>query len=288
MKFYTKIAIFSTLIFLVGCQELPNYFAGDSTLARVGRTELHRRDAQSAVPKGVSGEDSVAFIKVYVDRWVKKQLKLQEAELLFSSAEQDIESMVEEYRQSLLIRKLDQHFVDRSVDTTFTEADISAYYNAHKGDFKLDRTLVKGRILRFAEGYRQAKKLMDLMSSTAAERQQDFRDICVKNNFALTDFSGSWVDFSEFLSNLPTLQSQNYDSVLETTAIQQMRDSYSHYYFQITAVLHAGDAIPPDRLRENIKRILFNQRQSEILKNHEEEIYAKAVEGKEVKIYVND
>lgn len=45
--------------------------------------------------------------------------------------------MVEEYRQALLIRKLDQHYVDRSIDTTFTENEIAAYYNAHKADFRL-------------------------------------------------------------------------------------------------------------------------------------------------------
>ena len=37
--------------------------------------------------------------------------------MLFSSAAEDIEKMVEEYRQALLIRQLDQHYVDRLVDT---------------------------------------------------------------------------------------------------------------------------------------------------------------------------
>lgn len=71
--------------------------------------------------------------------------------------------MVEEYRQALLIRKLNQLYVDRSIDTTFTDDEITAYYNAHKADFRLDRTLVKGRIVQFGEGYRQARKLKELM-----------------------------------------------------------------------------------------------------------------------------
>ena len=44
------------------------------------------RDVRSVVPKGLSGDDSAAFMKLYVDRWVVKQLKLEEAETLFSSA----------------------------------------------------------------------------------------------------------------------------------------------------------------------------------------------------------
>ena len=117
MTLRTKIAVVAATLFLGGCQELPGYFASDTTLARAGGSELKMRDVESVVPKGVTGEDSAAFMKVYIDRWVRKQLKLQEAEILFSASADDIDKMVEEYRQALLIRKLDQHYVDRSIDT---------------------------------------------------------------------------------------------------------------------------------------------------------------------------
>ena len=266
---------------------MPGYFASDPTLARAGGKQLQLRDVESVVPKGVTGEDSAAFMKVYVDRWVRKQLKLKEAETLFSASGDDIDKMVEEYRQALLIRKLNQLYVDRSIDTTFTDDEITAYYNAHKADFRLDRTLVKGRIVQFGEGYRQARKLKELMGAKSAAQQQDFRDICEKNDFTVTDFREQWVDFPEFLSFLPTLRSQNYDSVLSSNAVQAMRDSHSYYYFQIDAVRREGEPIPLERLRSTIRRILFNQRQGEIIRSHEEELYNRAVENGEAKIFEN-
>lgn len=287
MNLRAKIAVVAAALFLAGCQELPGYFASDTTLARAGGNELRMRDVESVVPKGVTGEDSAAFMKVYVGRWVRKQLKLQEAEILFSSSADDIDKMVEEYRQALLIRKLDQHYVDRSIDTTFTDSEITAYYNAHKADFRLDRTLVKGRIVQFGEGYRQARKLRELMGAKSEAQQQDFRDICAKNDFTITDFRDQWVDFPEFLSYLPTLRSQSYDSVLSSTAVQEMRDIRSHYYFQIDAVRREGEPIPLERLRGTIRRILFNQRQSEIIRNYEEDLFNRATENGEVKILDN-
>lgn len=284
MGFRVKIAV-AALLFATGCQELPNYFVGERTVARVGRTELSISDVESAVPVGVSGEDSAAFVGLYIDRWIKKQLKLREAEQLFSSSEEDVDRMVEEYRQTLLIRKLDQSYVDRSIDTLFSEEKIGAYYKEHGADFRLDRTIVRGRILRFNEGYRQAKKLLELMQSPSAERQKDFRDLCEKNNFLLSDFSDSWVDFQEFLSFLPTLRSQNYDDALDERRVQQMRDSYSHYYYQITAVQHAGDRIPMEQVRSNIRRILFNQRQSELIRSREQTLYEKAEAEGDFRIY---
>ena len=273
MNLRAKIAVVAALVFLAGCREMPGYFASDTTLARAGGKQLQLRDVESVVPKGVTGEDSAAFMKVYVDRWVRKQLKLKEAETLFSASGDDIDKMVEEYRQALLIRKLNQLYVDRSIDTTFTDDEITAYYNAHKADFRLDRTLVKGRIVQFGEGYRQARKLKELMGAKSAAQQQDFRE--------------QWVDFPEFLSFLPTLRSQNYDSVLSSNAVQAMRDSHSYYYFQIDAVRREGEPIPLERLRSTIRRILFNQRQGEIIRSHEEELYNRAVENGEAKIFEN-
>lgn len=283
-----KIAVVVVAVFLAACQELPSYFASDTTLAKAGGKTLQLRDVTSVVPKGVTGDDSVAFMERYVERWVRKQLKLQEAEVLFSSSEEDIDKMVEEYRQALLIRKLEQLYVDRSVDTVFTDAEIEAYYNDHKADFRLDNTLVKGCIVQFDEGYRQARKLKELMEGRSEAQQRDFRDICAKNDFTVTDFRTTWVDFPEFLSYLPTLRTQSYDSMLAPGTVQEMRDNRSHYLFRIDAVRREGETIPLDRLRGTIRRILFNQRQGEVIRNHEEELFTRSVEDGEVKIYVNN
>lgn len=275
-----------SVILFAGCQELPGYFAGGGTLlARAGGKELHLRDVASVVPKGVTGDDSVAFLEVYVDRWVGKQLKLKEAGVLFSSSEEDIDKMVEEYRQALLIRKLEQFYVDRSIDTTFTDDEIAAYYNSHLADFRLDRTLVKGRVVQMDREGRQAAKLKTLLTATSEAQQRDLRDICEKNNFKVTDLRSSWVDFSEFLSYLPTLRSENYDSMLATQQVQTMRDNRYFYYFHIGDVRREGSPIPLDQLKPTIRRILFNQRQNEVIRRHEEELYTRALDKGDVKVY---
>ena len=104
----------------------------------------------------------------------------------------------------------------------------------------------------------------------------------------MDDFRDQWIDFPEFLSYLPTLRSQSYDSVLATAAVQEMRDSHSHYYFQIDAVRREGEPIPLERLRGTIRRILFNQRKGEIIRAHEEELCARAAEMGEVKIFADE
>ena len=255
MSFCAKIGAVLLLVLAVGCQEVPRYWGGGRVvLAEAAGRKLYAREVKAAIPKGVVGEDSVAFVNRYVEKWVHKQLKLHEAEELFSDAEQDIDSLVEEYRQALLIRKFDQH-------------------------------LIKGRIVRFDANNRQAPKLRKLMTQPGSSRQQEFADICTKNNFVLNDFSSSWVTFSEFLGYLPTLRNQSYDALLSSRAVQEMSDGHSRYYFEISDVLRPGDPEPLERSEAIVRRILYNQRQNEIIRAYDEEVYRKAVEEGRVKIH---
>lgn len=288
MRRTNRYIVCTLALLLAACQELPRYFAGEEVLARVGEKELVAEELRRSIPSGLSESDSSAYAHVFVDRWVRRQLKIREAEQLFSSSVADIDRQVEEYRQSLLIRKLDQFYVDRLVDTTFTAEELEAYYNSHKSDFKLDHPIVKGCVVRVPKGYRQRARLKELMASKQEARQQDFRDICLKQEFRLDDYTTAWVDWSEFLNQLPTMRSESYDALLSKTGIQEMSDRESYYYFRIDEVRRAGDVVPLERLQQTIRRILFNGRQQQVIRDHEEQLYNASMEEGAVRLYTPD
>ncbi len=282
MRCRIEILVLALLALLsAGCREMPVHIGGDKPLAKVGNREL----TLSEIGPLATGADSAQFIALYTEKWIKKQLKLREAEELFSTSEDDIEAMVEEYRQSLLIRKLDRHYVDNQIDTVFTEDELQQYYNAHLSDFKLDRTIVKGRLLRYDARYRQAKRLKTLMGAVNAERKKDLEDICTKNDFMFKEFT-SWVDLREFLLNLPVAATGDHSKLLASSSVQQLSDGNYGYCFQITAVRRAGDAEPLECVRPTIRRILFNQRQNEIIRAHEDTLYRQALaDGRARRLY---
>lgn len=288
MRRTNRYIVCTLALLLAACQELPRYFAGEEVLARVGEKELVAEELRRSIPSGLSESDSSAYAHVFVDRWVRRQLKIREAEQLFSSSVADIDRQVEEYRQSLLIRKLDQFYVDRLVDTTFTAEELEAYYNSHKSDFKLDHPIVKGCMVRVPKGYRQRARLKELMASKQEARQQDFRDICLKQEFRLDDYTTAWVDWSDFLNQLPTMRSESYDALLSKTGIQEMSDRENYYYFRIDEVRRAGDVVPLERLQQTIRRILFNGRQQQVIRDHEEQLYNTSIEEGAVRLYTPD
>ena len=270
---------------LTACQELPRYFSDEELLAKVGDKELVVDELRRSIPSGLTEADSSAYAHVFVDRWVRRQLKIREAEQLFSSAVADIDRQVEEYRQSLLVRKLDQFYVDRMVDTTFTAEEVESYYNTHKSDFKLDRTLVKGCVVRVPKSYRQRSRLKELMASKQEARQQDFRDICLKQEFRMNDYATEWVDWNDFLSQLPTVRSASYDALLTKSGVQEMSDQSAYYYFRIDEVRRAGEAAPIEEVRPTIRRILFNGRQQQVIRDHEEQLYQTSLETGDIRLY---
>lgn len=287
MSRLVKILLLAALLPVVSCRELPDYLVGDDTIARVGRNELSINEISEIMPANLKGEDSVTYVRQYVDRWIVRQLKVEEADRLFSTSEREIERLVEEYRQTLLSSRVDQHYVSAQTTAEVTDEDVAEYYNTHKSDFLLDRTLVKGRILCYDDSYRHSKRLLEQMrkASTSQTEDKTFSDMCEKNGFLLIDNRSEWINFVDFLTNLPTTRTQDYEPLLDKMGIQQMEANGLRYLFDFTSVCRKGDVAPLEVVAENIRRILTTQRRSEIVKSHEEAIRSQAEAEGHVKVY---
>ena len=113
-------------------------------------------------------------------------------------------------------------------------------------------------------------------------------DMCEKNGFLLIDNSSEWVNFTDFLANLPTTMSQDYEPLLDKLGIQEMKVNDTRYYFDFTSVCRKGNVAPLEVVSENIRRILHTQRRSAIIKGHEQAIFDDAMEKGHAKIYKDD
>lgn len=283
MKNIFGIIIFSVLLALVSCRDASTFF-GRQPVARVGDKMLYGEEVAAVIPKGVSGADSLSYVESYIDKWIVRQLKLQEAELIFSSSVTDIDKMVEEYRQSLLIRKIEQYYLDVEKLPEVQESEIEAYYAQNKSAFRLTAPVVKGFVVPVPEQARGRERMVAMMRSPKREAQSDFEQICLKNNYCLVKFE-EWVDYNEFLSHLPLLRSARHDNLLSNRSLQQIHHNRTYYYFKITDVINAGDPMPLFMAKDNIVRILTTRRQAEIIRRNEERMVNNAELSETVKVW---
>ncbi len=75
---------------------------GKKPIVSVKGETLFRSDIEDALPVGVSGADSIAMAKAYMEMWIKNQLIYDKAQQNTLSKE-NIESLVKDYRKTLVI-----------------------------------------------------------------------------------------------------------------------------------------------------------------------------------------
>lgn len=285
MRRYFEIVIVALLLACVGaCNSWSGYKADDEMVARVGTAYLYRSELAASMPSGIAAQDSVNYSKAFISKWIIGRLKQQEAEKIFSQSEADIDRMVEEYRRSLLVHRLDRHYLDAEPCSEISDKDIESYYNAHKSDFRISQPMVKGEIFAMGEKFRRREQMLKWYESSKAEHREDFVESCRKNNLLHLEFS-EWVSFSDFLSNLPLLRTSRHDELLASRKTQKIHHDKTYYYFRITNALRVGDTMPLEMAKENIRQILINRHRVDVIHRQEERIMNNALSSGHAKIY---
>ncbi len=285
MRVLHKILVVAlSLIVCVGCNSWSGFKADDEMVARVGTAYLYHSELASAMPSGIAAKDSVNYAQAFISKWIVGQLKQQEAEKLFTHSESDIDRLVEEYRRSLLVHRLDRHYLEAEPCAEITDKDIASYYNDHKSDFRISQPMVKGEIVAINESFRRREQMLKWFESSKAEHRGDFVESCRKNNFLYLQFD-EWVSFSDFLSNLPLLRNSRHDALLSNRKTQKIHHDKTFYYFRITNVLKVGDTMPLDMAKENIRQILINRHRADVIHRQEERIKSNALSSGHAKIY---
>ena len=257
----------------------------DNVVARVDKKCLMRDDVARDMPAGLSGVDSITFVRMYVDNWVLNQLKMRRAEEVLSSYEAEIERLVEGYRQSLIMRQLDQYYVDGAIDVEITDKQLSAYYRANSASFKLDQNMVRGVIVKAPRTFRNTATLSTALKGVAkSDSTEEVAAIAEKHNLQMTDYTPQWVSYSDFLSNLPTERSRSYTDLLDKSGVQQMTSDDAIFHFIIIDVARKGSVAPLECVEGDIRRRLYAERRAEIVSGYEGELKREAVEAGRVSL----
>ena len=252
---------------------------GEDVIAMVDGKELRIDDVMRDMPAGITGADSVTFMRMYVDNWVLNRLKMKRAEEVLTSSE-DIERLVEGYRQSLMMRQLDQYYIDNMLDVEITDKQISAYYRAHSAAFKLDHNVVQGVVVKVPKTFRNTTTLTTaLRNSAKANDWAELDALAEKHTLSVTNMTAQWVSYSDFLSNLPTERSRSYNDLITKSTVQQMTSDDAIFYFIITDRALKGELAPIASVESDIRRRLYAERRDQIVAEYEAELKRESVEA---------
>ncbi len=275
------VSLIFTLFFSTCQKETEN--KGEVIVSVYGK-KLYKTDLENIVYEGISYNDSVLRAKVYIDKWVRSQLLVRQAENNLSPEQLDFSKRLEEYRNSLVINKYETELINQNLDTKVTEDQIYEYYNNNSGEFRLNRDIVRIATVSVPNASKKkwvfTKLLRDydsLMVDTLTSLAEKY---AVKYDFS----TEKWHNFEEIIDTFDLKITDNKSFLNDYKYIAVNKDDV-HTIIRIYDYRLVGDESPCEMEMDRIKYIILNNRKKDLLEKLYEDLYSKAVQDKVFDVY---
>lgn len=273
-----------SIVFLSACTDLKND-ANRKIIARAGDKHLYEDELPRMLNNGVSEADSISITRNFIDRWIKKELMLNRAELnLTDDYKSEMNQKLEETRSSLMIYQYQQQMMVQRMDTTVNINDIDNYYNDNIQAFNLSHPVVKAVFIKIPLEAPNIDRARAWYKSNSQEDLQNLESYCYQFADKYDDFGEKWIDVSFLLRVLPE-DVGNTARFLRNNNNYEVSDSLFYYFVNIRDFRLAGAEAPIEYVSKDIRNIILNNRKIEFLQNLENGIYNEALRENQFKIY---
>ena len=256
-------------------------------IASVGNKHLYYSDIEHVLPENYTVEDSINFVRSYLDGWAKKQLLLEKAELNLSKKEvADFDEQIKNYREDLLINRYKQYVVSEQIDTGISPEEIKKYYDEYRETFRLNENLIQLRYIVLPKGSDKINRVASYFRSLDKYRDDEaFHELIFKSatDHLLND--STWLRMDDILKKIPPLTTIPENNYLQRNRTLQLEDSVSVYLIYIKRIKRRKEIAPIEHVKSIISRLILNKRRLEFIRKIEMELLNNAIQNKAYVIY---
>jgi len=256
----------------------------EQPIARVQDKVLLPSDIQGIFPAGLLEKDSLLLVRNFTEKWIKKQLILQKAELNLTETQKDVSRQIEEYRSSLLIFKYEQNLIKQKLDTTIYPDEIEKYYTENTSNFILDNIIVKALFIKLPFDAPNIERIRSIYRLEDEESVQQLESYCYQYAVKYDYFSDRWIILNNILQELP-YAINNLEWKLKYYDYIEQQDSSYRYFVRIRNYKLDGEVAPLEYVEGNIRSIILNTRKLKFIQNMENNIYNDALNKGQFIIY---
>jgi hypothetical protein len=252
----------------------------DKVLAKVYDRSLYLSELEGVVPEGTIASDSALLVTAYVQRWLREQLMMYEAERNLPK-DLDIDELVRSYRASLVRFNFEERLIAEKLDSTVTDDELRAYYEANKDQFQLESTILKCFLLKVPSQAPQ-NEINKLWNSQKPADEAKLSTLAKQwASLALLD-AEKWYTLQEIAALLPkgTLTSENASSRRDGT----LSDGDFRYYYRVIEAVQGKTTAPFDYAKDQALKIILHKRKQELLERWKEDLYQKEMRRENIKI----
>jgi len=271
------------MLICVSCKK-TQYTGEEEIIVKVKDKTLYRPEVTAVIPGHISSADSFVLAESYIKKWITDQLVYDVATRNLAEEKQEVDRLVEEYRQSLVRYKYQERFLRERLSGSITEHDKRKYYENNQQKFLLDKNLIKGLFLKIpnnAPGISEVKSWYRTTSESSLEKIEKYS---LQNATIYDYFYDRWVDFDEVMDNIPRRIPSSGEFLKNNKYIEVVDSTYT-YLLNINDFVVSGSIAPYEYAQMQIEEMLMNQRKVEYLKRFEDDLYNEAVKKGMVEFY---
>lgn len=273
-----RLSLLSLLALLLVQCDLLVPTESKTPLAKVYDNYLYEEQVLDLMPKQLTGEDSVIFLRNYVKDWATEQLLLHRAKInLSQEKQQEFNRLVEQYKINLYSEAYKSMLIGQRIDTTVSQTAIRDYYQENKENFKLNQNLVRLRYIEIPLDFKNTKELKKNFDRFNYDDQMDIQDKAITYlKFRFND--STWYNLAEVIKDVPLLDEQK---IKENQAkLLQLEDSSSVFLVKIKDFKARNELAPVEYVEPTIKQILINRRKLKLADELEKEIIDNAIKNR--------
>lgn len=257
----------------------------EKPIASVYNKHLYKRDIANLVPKNISKQDSLVFVKGLINNWAKKQLFLIKAEENITEVNSlEIEKLVNDYKASLYINGYKEKLIKQKLDTVVSESELQTYYLSHKDNFKLSEGLLQYDYLYFDKDHLEREEIVKLFKSDDVEDREGLEKFLLSlKSYRLHD--STWVSVRNLKSKILPFANESKENLLKISKFIQKEDSLGVYLVAVNNILQKNQVAPLSEVEGQIRQIILHKRKLELIREIEKTLINDAIQNKNFKEY---
>ena len=251
-------------------------------IAKTKTQVLYKDDVLDALPISLSPEDSITFVKSYVENWLHFTLLYEVADNNVSDNDSSLAKRVDLFRKELYINAYEQMFLQQKLDTLIPQKEIDEYYELHKNEYLLEHSVVKPIFIVFP--LTKEREIAEVEKLFFPKKEIDLdalKDFCFQHCQKFS-FANQWVDLNALKQELPF---EVRNEAFPVGKSLKFEDTANVFFVKIEEQRGAGNRMPIELAHDKIAKTILQSRKVEMLKNMREKVFQDATRKKQYEVF---